>query len=62
MCILNLIAESVLGRVSLGTTVRLLLYDLEVTSLNPKNNLFACVSKVEYMYLLQTPPGGSLMY
>lgn len=44
-------------KVSLGTTVRLLLpYDLKVTCLNHGNSLFACRDKGVYNYVLSPDP------
>jgi len=37
-------------RVSLGVTVRLLPFDLEVMDSNPGNNLFDCGDKASYIY------------
>lgn len=46
-------------RVSLGTTMRLLPCDLEVTGSTPGNNLYACGGKAAYIYPPQIPPCGS---
>ena len=48
--------------VSLGTTIRLLPCDLEVTSSNIGNSLSTYRGKTMYIYSLQTPPGGSLTH
>ena len=49
-------------RVSLGTMVRLLLCDLEVTSSNRGNSLSACNDRTAYTFPPKTPLGGSLVY
>lgn len=49
-------------RVSLDATVRLIPCNLHVTYLNPKISLFTYKNKAVYIYLLQTPLGGSFVH